>query len=104
LTPNSKHKEPKSSRLLPFSFSHSVDTTKRVMDAIDSRKADYIQKVKFTIVKKPKDIICSELLLRQLVYEDALLKSTGSLSYRQQFQLNAITEALAILNGRAEIV
>ncbi len=50
------------------------------------------------------EIQCPEYLLRQLrVYEELLSKSTGSLPYRQQIQLNAITEASAILNRRNEI-
>lgn len=92
------------SRLLPFSFSHSVATTQNIMKAIDSGKSDTIENAKFTIVRKPKDIICPEHLLRQLhVYEESLSKSTGSYPYRQQVQLNAITEALAVLNNRTEI-
>ena len=92
------------SRLLPFSFSHSVTTTQSVMDAIDSKKTDYIETVKFSLIRKPKDVACPEQMLRQLrVCEELLSKSTGSLPYRQQVQLNAISEALAILNGRAEI-
>ncbi len=93
------------SRLLPFSFSHSVSTTQIVMDAIDSGRADAIEGVKFSVVRKPKQVICPEHLLRQLrVYEELLSKSTGSLPYRQQVQLNSITEALVVLSGRAEII
>jgi hypothetical protein len=45
-----------------------------------------------------------EHLLRQLrVYEELLSKSTGSLPYRHQIQLNAITESLAIIRGQREI-
>lgn len=93
------------SRLLPFSFSHSIATTQRIMDAIDSGQTDSIDNVKFTVVRKPKDVVCPEVLLRQLrAYEELLSKSTGSLPYRQQVQLKAITEALAILKGRQEIL
>ena len=92
------------SRLLPFSFSHCVSTTKGIMDAIDSRKADPIEDVKFAIVRKPKAVVCPEVLLRQLrVCEELLSKSTGSLPYRQQIQLNAITEALATLKGESTV-
>lgn len=74
------------------------------MDAIDSRKTDYIENVKFNVFRKPKAIKCPEHLLRQLrVYEELLSKSTGSLPYRQQVQLNAIAEAVATLNKRTEI-
>lgn len=93
------------SRLLPFSFSHSISTTQNVMDAIDSRKADYIETVKFNVFRKLKAVKCPEHLLRQLrVYEELLSKSTGSLPYRQQVQLNAIAEAVVILNKRTEIM
>ena len=92
------------SRLLPFSFSHSVATTEGIMNTIDSGKPDTIEKVKFELKRKPKEIVCPEILLRQLrVYEEMLSKSTGSLPYRQQIQLNSITEALAILRGKSEI-
>ena len=93
------------SRLLSFSFSHSVATTQRVMDAIDSGKTDSIEHVKFSIKRKPLEVFCPEVLLRQLrVYEELLSKSTGSLPYRQQVQLKSITEALAILNERCKIL
>jgi hypothetical protein len=92
------------SRLLPFSFSHCVATTKGIMDAIDSRKADPIEDVKFSVVRKPKTVACPEILLRQLrVCEELLSRSTGSLPYRQQVQLNAITEALATLKGESVV-
>ena len=75
------------------------------MDAIDCGKADHIEKTRFTINRKPKEVSCPEVLLRQLrVYEELLSKSTGSLLYRQQVQLKSITEALAILKGRSEIL
>jgi hypothetical protein len=46
----------------------------------------------------------AEYLLRQLrAYEELLSKSTGSLPYRHQIQLNAITEALAVVQGEAEV-
>ncbi len=68
------------------------------MDSIDSGKNDPIEDLKFSVVSKPKAVVCPEVLLRQLrIYEEVLSKSTGSLPYRQQVQLNAITEALAIL-------
>lgn len=93
------------SRLLPLSFSHSNDTTQDIMDAIDSGRADPIDDVRLKVVRKPKDVVCPEHLFRQLrVYEELLSKSTGSLPYRQQVQLNTITEALAILKGRNKIV
>jgi len=39
--------------------------------------------------------------LRQLrAYEEMLSRSTDSLPYRHQIQLNAITESLAIIRGR----
>jgi hypothetical protein len=93
------------SRLLPFSFSHSVATTEGIMNAIDAKTLDLIDTVKFTVKKKPIVVVCPERLLRQLrVCEELLSRSTGSLPYRQQIQLNAITEAHAVLNGRKEIV
>jgi hypothetical protein len=36
-------------------------------------------------------------------YEELLSKSTGSLPYRHQIQLNAITEALAVIQSQAEV-
>ncbi len=92
------------SRLLPFSFSHSVETTSRIMDAIDAKQPDPIDRVNLRIAKKPKEIHCPRHLLRQLrAYEELLSRSTGSLPYRHQIQLNAITESHAILRGDAEI-
>jgi hypothetical protein len=75
------------------------------MNAIDAKTPDLIDTVKFAVKKKPQAVTCPENMLRQLrAYEELLSKSTGSLPYRQQIQLNAITEALAVLNGRNEIV
>jgi hypothetical protein len=55
-------------------------------------------------VKRPKKVITSHPLLRQLcAYEELLSQSTGSLPYRHQIQLNAIIEALAVLRGDGEI-
>jgi hypothetical protein len=88
------------SRLLPFSFSHSVATVKGIMDAIDSGKPDPIERVKLSVKRKPQAVYCPDYLLRQLrVYEELLSKSTGSLPYRQQVQLKAITEAHVVLRG-----
>jgi len=92
------------SRLLPFSFSHCIATTEGIMDAIDSKRTDPILDVKLSVVRKPKPVICSEVLLRQLrVCEEMLSKSTGSLPYRPQVQLNSITEALATLKGERAV-
>jgi hypothetical protein len=92
------------SRLLPFSFSHSVATTASIMKAIDTKKPDPIETVKMIVKKRPKKVFCPEHLLRQLhVCEELLSKSTGSLPYRHQIQLNAITEALSVLRGDNEI-
>ncbi len=92
------------SRLLPFSFSHSPQTKQQIMDNIDARKPDVIDKVTFKINKDPPVIRASEVLLRQLrVYEELLSKSTGSLPYRQQIQLNALTEAHAVLRCDIEV-
>jgi hypothetical protein len=53
---------------------------------------------------KPRKITCPPPLLRQLrAYEELLSRSTGSLPYRHQIQLNAITEAHAILRAATEI-
>ena len=92
------------SRLLPFSFSHSVATTVKIMKAIDAKKPDLIETVKMLVKKRPKSVLCPEYLLRQLhVCEELLSKSTGSLPYRHQIQLNSITEALVILRGDSEV-
>jgi len=92
------------SRLLPFSFDHSVSTKDRIMDDIDTKKLDQITKIKFKIEKRPPEITNPNHLLRQLrVYEQMLSKSTDSLPYRHQIQLNSITESLAILRGNKEI-
>lgn len=93
------------SRLLPFSFNHSVNTTGRIMDDIEAKRPDPITKARFTVKKRPKEVSSPQHLLRQLrVYEELLSRSTGSLPYRHQIQLNAITESLAILRGRWEII
>jgi len=92
------------SRLLPFSFDHSVSTKDRIMDDIDTKKIDQISKDIFKIKKRPQEITAPNHLLRQLrVYEQMLSKSTDSLPYRHQIQLNSITESLAILRGGTEI-
>jgi hypothetical protein len=92
------------SRLLPFSFSHSVATTCSIMNDIDSKKPDPIDRVRFQVNKRPKTVSTPEHLLRQLrVYEELLSKSTGSLPDRHQIQLNAITQSLAIIRGRSVI-
>jgi len=92
------------SRLLPFSFDHSIETTCNIMDAIDAKLPDPIEKVRFGVKRRPKAVSCPRILLRQLrAYEELLSKSTGSLPYRHQIQLNAVTEALAVLRGDIEI-
>jgi len=92
------------SRLLPLSFSHSVATTKRIMDDIDAKRPDSIGKVKLVIKRQPKPIKTPENMLRQLrAYEESLSASTGSLPYRHQIQLNAITESLAIIRGHGKV-
>ena len=92
------------SRLLPFSFSHSVNTTRKIMDYIDAKRPDPINNVKFIVKRRPKAVTCPESMLRQLrVVEELLSKSTDSYPYRHQIQLNAITEALAVLRGDTEI-
>jgi hypothetical protein len=92
------------SRLLPFSFSHSVSTTTEIMDAIDAKRPDPIDSVRFVVKKLAKEVECPENLMRQLrVYEELLSKSTGSLPYRQQIQLNALTEALVILRNGSTV-
>lgn len=92
------------SRLLPFSFKHSIATQERIMDNIDARRPDIINKISFHIEKHPKTILAPESLLRQLrICEKMLSLSTGSLPYRHQIQLNPITEALAVLRGDTEI-
>lgn len=91
------------SRLLPFSFSHSAQTKQQIMDSIDARKSD-ISDSSFKINKNPTAIRASEVLRRQLrAYEELLSKSTWSLPYRQQIQLNALTEAHAVLRGDVEV-
>jgi len=92
------------SRLLPFSFDHSIETTSNIMDFIDAKLPDPIEKVKFKVKKRPRPFKCPEYLLRQLrAYEELLSKSTGSLPYRHQIQLNAITEASAVMRADTEI-
>ena len=79
-------------------------TTEGIMNAIDSGEANHIENVKFFVKRKTKEVNCPEILLRQLrVYEKLLSKSSGSLPYRQQIQLKAITQALAIMRGNSEI-
>jgi hypothetical protein len=74
------------------------------MNDIDAKRPDTIEKVRFQINRHPKTVMAPEHFLRQLrVCEELLSKSTGSLPYRQQIQLNAMTESLAIVRGRNEI-
>ncbi len=61
--------------------------------------------MRFRVVRKPKPVSCPPHLLRQLrAYEELLSKSTGSLPYRHQIQLNAITESLAVMRGDIEVM
>jgi hypothetical protein len=93
------------SRLLPLSFSHSAETKLRIMDDIDARKPHCITETRFKVVKRPKKVKAPESLLRQLrAYEEMFSKSTDSLPYRHQIQLNAITESLAIIKSHDEII
>ena len=74
------------------------------MNDIDAKKPDSIERIRFQISKHPKMVSAPDHLLRQLRVCEALLsKSTGSLPYRHQIQLNAITESLAIVRGHSEI-
>ena len=74
------------------------------MDDIDARKPDPIDKARFQVNKRPRVVDVPEHLMRQLrAYEELLSKSTGSLPYRHQIQLNATTESLAIIRGHDEI-
>jgi hypothetical protein len=92
------------SRLLPFSFNHSVATTRRIMDDIDARRPDLLSELELSVIKEPELVVCPDHLLRQLrAYEESLSKSTGSLPYRHQVQLNAIAESLAVLRGGREL-
>jgi hypothetical protein len=92
------------SRLLPFSFNHSVTTTGRIMDDIDTRRPDPLPALELRVNKEAMPVLCSDHLLRQLrAYEESLSRSTGSLPYRHQIQLNAIAESLVILRGDQEL-
>lgn len=92
------------SRLLPFSFGHSVATKSRIMDNIDAKRPDSIGDWNFTVQKRPKPVQCPDHLFRQLrAYEEVLSKSTGSAPYRHQIQLNAITESLALIRDHKKV-
>jgi hypothetical protein len=92
------------SRLLPFSYDHSPSTQEAIMDFIEKRKPDPIDKVKFKIRKNPQEVRMPQHLIRQLrVYEELLGSSLGSTPYRHQIHLISITEALAVLKGEDEI-
>ena len=93
------------SRLLPFSFSHSVDTKTRIMKDIDMKKRDCLASVKLSVVKRtPGTVAMPPRLLSQLhVYEELLGKNSGCLPYRHQIQLNALAESLAILTESSEL-
>ncbi len=92
------------SRLLPFSFSHSVETQSTIRDSIDRKQTSSTEKVRLKLVRNPPEISCPPPLMRQLrAYEDNLSALTDSAPYRHQIQLNAITEALAVIKGEREI-
>lgn len=92
------------SRFLPFSFSHSGQTTERIMDDIDAKVPDPISDLRLRVKRKPGVVSRPSQLLRQLrVCEELLSTKTGSAPYRQQIQLNAITESLAVLRADQEI-
>jgi hypothetical protein len=93
------------SRLLPFSFNHSVATTGMIMDDIDARRPDLLPELELRVIREPTPVVCPDHLLRQLrAYEESLSRSTGSLPYRHQIQLNAIAESLVILRGGRELM
>lgn len=92
------------SRLIPVSFDHSVATKEKIMDTIDARLPDVIDKVKLEVKKRPGMVACPEHLLRQLrQIEENLALHSGSLPYRHQIQLNALTEALAVMRNHAAV-
>ena len=71
------------------------------MDSIDAKLPDLIENVNFKVNRRPKRVVCPEHMLRQLrAYEELLSTATGSQHYRHQIQLNAITEALAVLKRK----
>ena len=92
------------SRLLPFSFTHSLQTKNEIMKAIDSRLATPLGETRLNVVKRPKEVIWHPELLEQLrVYEEYLGKWSDATPYRAQIQLNALVEALAVRKGDSEI-
>ena len=89
------------SRLLPFSFSHSPETTQRIMDEIDSKKEETIDQVRFKVNQRPPEITYDSNYLVQLrACEQLLANQTGSAPYRQQIQLTKLAESSAILERR----
>lgn len=92
------------SRLLPFSFSHSQQTTNRIMNEIDSKQEDNLSGIKLKVTRKPKKVIYDSRLLRQLrTVEEYLSIQTQSFPYRHQIQLNKIAEASPVLRGDTAI-
>jgi hypothetical protein len=90
------------SRLIPVSFDHSIATKEKIMNNINARLPDAIDKVKLEVKKRPRMVECPEHLLRQLrQIEENLALHSGSLPYRHQIQLNAMTEALAVMRNHA---
>ena len=80
------------------------ETKEKIMDNINVRLPDVIDKVKLEVKKRPREVECPEHLLRQLrQIEENLALHSGSLPYRHQIQLNAMTEALAVMRNHATV-
>lgn len=93
------------SRLLPFSFKHSIDTKTRILNEIDAKNPDPVSSVKLRVITKPKKLSPADTrLFSQLrAYSELLSKETASEPYRHQIQLDSIAEASAVLRGSSDI-
>lgn len=92
------------SRPLPFSFEHSPQTQRTILDEInnDSRNSD--QKLPYKINKHPPKVeIDSDLMKQFEPYSLMLAKETGSAPYRAQLQFRKLIKSNCVLNGRNRI-
>lgn len=93
------------SRFLPFSFTHTEQTQQAILDRIvrNYRNLD-LSNYTPNINTHPQRLTEKPELFNQLKgYSLRLSDRVGSLPYRQQIQLQALTEASAILRGDSEI-
>ena len=87
------------SRLLPFSFSHSIETQNSILRNIFLHK-DIIEKINMKIIKNPLEPIWTESMDAEIkVIAFSLSDSYHGAVYRKYKQVLALTKSSAVLRG-----